>query len=140
MSWQTVVCLLSLSFIIVLSVSSSSSSGRLCLGVSAPGSGTCWGSSWSPPWIFLVLNMSIQVRFKLNPRDLEEVAAFGDSKSHFVSFQDVLLCHDDELEGRRVAFILYLVPPWQSTDGGSLDLYSTDSRYLCVCVCAQLYC
>uniref|UniRef100_A0A3Q2CGW9 2-oxoglutarate and iron-dependent oxygenase domain containing 1 n=1 Tax=Cyprinodon variegatus TaxID=28743 RepID=A0A3Q2CGW9_CYPVA len=38
----------------------------------------------------------------------------------------VLLCHDDELEGRRVAFILYLVPPWQSSDGGTLDLYSTD--------------
>ena len=40
---------------------------------------------------------------------------------------DVLLCHDDELEGRRVAFILYLVPPWQSSDGGTLDLYATDS-------------
>ncbi|XP_003970033.2 prolyl 3-hydroxylase OGFOD1 [Takifugu rubripes] len=42
-------------------------------------------------------------------------------------YTDVLLCHDDELEGRRVAFILYLVPPWQSRDGGTLDLYSTDS-------------
>lgn len=41
---------------------------------------------------------------------------------------DVLLCHDDELEGRRVAFILYLVSPWQSSDGGSLDLYTTDSE------------
>ncbi|XP_068172031.1 prolyl 3-hydroxylase OGFOD1 [Antennarius striatus] len=43
-------------------------------------------------------------------------------------YTDVLLCHDDELEGRRVAFILYLVPPWQSSDGGTLDLYSTDSN------------
>lgn len=42
---------------------------------------------------------------------------------------DVLLCHDDELEGRRVAFILYLVPQWQSSDGGTLDLYSTDSEF-----------
>ncbi|XP_075996177.1 prolyl 3-hydroxylase OGFOD1 [Genypterus blacodes] len=42
-------------------------------------------------------------------------------------YTDVLLCHDDELEGRRVAFILYLVPPWLSSDGGTLDLYSTDS-------------
>ncbi|CAJ1049160.1 prolyl 3-hydroxylase OGFOD1 [Xyrichtys novacula] len=41
---------------------------------------------------------------------------------------DVLLCHDDELEGRRIAFILYLVPPWQSSDGGTLDLYTTDSN------------
>ncbi|KAM9410289.1 prolyl 3-hydroxylase OGFOD1 [Pholidichthys leucotaenia] len=44
-------------------------------------------------------------------------------------YTDVLLCHDDELEGRRVAFILYLVPPWQSGDGGTLDLYSTDSNF-----------
>lgn len=41
-------------------------------------------------------------------------------------FTDVLLCHDDELEGRRVAFIFYLLPPWNPSDGGALDLYSTD--------------
>jgi len=41
---------------------------------------------------------------------------------------DTLLCHDDELEGRRIAFIFYLVPPdWQAGDGGSLDLFTTDS-------------
>ncbi|XP_030269284.1 prolyl 3-hydroxylase OGFOD1 [Sparus aurata] len=44
-------------------------------------------------------------------------------------YTDVLLCHDDELEGRRVAFILYLVPPWQISDGGTLDLYSIDSNF-----------
>lgn len=43
---------------------------------------------------------------------------------------DVLLCHDDELEGRRIAFILYLVPPWEKSDGGTLDLYSTDGKSL----------
>ncbi len=37
-------------------------------------------------------------------------------KIFFVS--DTLLCHDDELEGRRVAFIFYLVPPWHKEDGG----------------------
>ncbi|XP_058485895.1 prolyl 3-hydroxylase OGFOD1 [Solea solea] len=42
---------------------------------------------------------------------------------------DVLLCHDDELEGRRVAFILYLVPQWQSSDGGNLDLFTTDDHF-----------
>ncbi|XP_063801510.1 prolyl 3-hydroxylase OGFOD1 isoform X2 [Pseudophryne corroboree] len=42
------------------------------------------------------------------------------------SYTDVLLCHDDELEGRRFAFIYYLVPEWTKADGGSLDLYSTD--------------
>ncbi|XP_014774688.1 prolyl 3-hydroxylase OGFOD1 [Octopus bimaculoides] len=41
-------------------------------------------------------------------------------------YTDVLLCHDDELEGRRIAFILYLVPPWGPTDGGTLDLFTTN--------------
>jgi Rps23 Pro-64 3,4-dihydroxylase Tpa1-like proline 4-hydroxylase len=32
---------------------------------------------------------------------------------------DTLLCHDDELEGRRIAFILYLVRDWMVSDGGT---------------------
>ncbi|XP_062922708.1 prolyl 3-hydroxylase OGFOD1 [Mobula hypostoma] len=43
-------------------------------------------------------------------------------------YTDVLLCHDDELEGRRIAFILYLVPEWQASDGGTLDLYDADDH------------
>ncbi|XP_049642068.1 prolyl 3-hydroxylase OGFOD1 [Suncus etruscus] len=43
-------------------------------------------------------------------------------------FSDILLCHDDELEGRRMAFILYLVPPWNRSSGGTLDLYSVDEH------------
>uniref|UniRef100_A0A8D0B1Q7 Prolyl 3-hydroxylase OGFOD1 n=1 Tax=Salvator merianae TaxID=96440 RepID=A0A8D0B1Q7_SALMN len=43
-------------------------------------------------------------------------------------YTDTLLCHDDELEGRRIAFILYLVPPWDESDGGTLDLFSTDDH------------
>ena len=40
---------------------------------------------------------------------------------------DVLLCHDDELEGRRIAFILYLTEgDWDQQWGGSLDLFSVD--------------
>jgi len=43
-------------------------------------------------------------------------------------FLDVLLCHDDELEGRRIAYILYLVDEnWEKSDGGSLDLFSVNS-------------
>lgn len=35
-----------------------------------------------------------------------------------------LLCHDDELEGRRIAFIFYMVPKdWSEEDGGTLDLF-----------------
>lgn len=38
-----------------------------------------------------------------------------------------LLCHDDELEGRRIAFILYLVDDeWTEDDGGGLSLFNTD--------------
>ncbi|XP_039209761.1 prolyl 3-hydroxylase OGFOD1 isoform X1 [Crotalus tigris] len=44
-------------------------------------------------------------------------------------YTDTLLCHDDELEGRRIAFILYLVPPWDKHDGGTLDLFSTDDHF-----------
>ncbi|XP_077862401.1 prolyl 3-hydroxylase OGFOD1-like [Saccoglossus kowalevskii] len=43
-------------------------------------------------------------------------------------YTDVLLCHDDELEGRRIAFILYLVPHWDIKDGGNLDLFETDEH------------
>ncbi|KAL1007289.1 hypothetical protein UPYG_G00084580 [Umbra pygmaea] len=53
-------------------------------------------------------------------------------------YTDVLLCHDDELEGRRVAFILYLVPPWESSDGGTLDLFSTESNFEPHCVVKSL--
>ncbi|XP_039736856.1 prolyl 3-hydroxylase OGFOD1 [Pteropus medius] len=44
-------------------------------------------------------------------------------------FSDALLCHDDELEGRRIAFILYLVPPWDRSLGGTLDLFSVDEHF-----------
>ena len=39
-----------------------------------------------------------------------------------------LLCHDDDLAERRIAFILYLVPEgWDAErDGGGLDLFSVD--------------
>ena len=38
-----------------------------------------------------------------------------------------LLCHDDELEGRRIAYILYLVPEdWTEEDAGHLDLFNRD--------------
>ncbi|XP_054706181.1 prolyl 3-hydroxylase OGFOD1-like isoform X2 [Uloborus diversus] len=36
---------------------------------------------------------------------------------------DHLLCHDDLLEDRRIAFIYYLTSDWSLEDGGSLDLF-----------------
>ena len=40
-------------------------------------------------------------------------------------FLDYLLCHDDQLEGRRFAYILYLTPDWEESDGGSLQLFNS---------------
>jgi len=40
---------------------------------------------------------------------------------------DTLLCHDDELEGRKIAFIFYLSrETWTEKDGGLLELFNTD--------------
>lgn len=39
---------------------------------------------------------------------------------------DYLLCHDDNLSDRKIAFILYLSPNWLTEDGGTLDLFDTD--------------
>ncbi|VVC45023.1 Hypothetical protein CINCED_3A023091 [Cinara cedri] len=42
---------------------------------------------------------------------------------------DYLLCHDDRVDDRRVAFIYYLNYDWLSEWGGSLDIYSVDKHY-----------
>ena len=43
------------------------------------------------------------------------------------SFGDYLLCHDDRLENRKIAFIFYLVPEdWKEEDGGTLDLFRSE--------------
>ncbi|XP_014486989.1 PREDICTED: prolyl 3-hydroxylase OGFOD1 [Dinoponera quadriceps] len=41
---------------------------------------------------------------------------------------DHLLCHDDNLQDRRIAFILYLMDEWSVEDGGALDLFDTDEN------------
>ncbi|CAI7996944.1 Prolyl 3-hydroxylase OGFOD1 [Geodia barretti] len=43
-------------------------------------------------------------------------------------FTDYLLCHDDRLEGRRIAFVFYLVQDWTPLDGGHLELFYTDEN------------
>ncbi|XP_065834809.1 prolyl 3-hydroxylase OGFOD1-like [Oscarella lobularis] len=50
-----------------------------------------------------------------------------DSTFSEYKYTDTLLCHDDELEGRRIAFIFYLVPEWKDTDGGLLELFDTSA-------------
>jgi Rps23 Pro-64 3,4-dihydroxylase Tpa1-like proline 4-hydroxylase len=41
---------------------------------------------------------------------------------------DYLLCHDDYLGDRKIAYILYLSENWKVEDGGSLDLFDTDEN------------
>ncbi|XP_076241230.1 prolyl 3-hydroxylase sud1 [Calliopsis andreniformis] len=43
---------------------------------------------------------------------------------------DYLLCHDDNMGDRRIAFILYLSKNWTAEDGGALDLFDTDEQGL----------
>ncbi|KAL7630368.1 UNVERIFIED_CONTAM: hypothetical protein RMT77_019476 [Armadillidium vulgare] len=54
-------------------------------------------------------------------------------------YSDVLLCHDDELEGRRIAFVLYLVSDWKKSYGGSLDLFTVDEYNRPYCIAERLY-
>jgi len=43
---------------------------------------------------------------------------------------DFLLCHDDELDSRRIAFMLYLTKDWKETYGGGLDIYTATGTTL----------
>lgn len=43
---------------------------------------------------------------------------------------DYLLCHDDNMGDRRIAFVLYLTRDWTKEDGGTLDIFDTDEKGL----------
>ncbi|XP_043515518.1 prolyl 3-hydroxylase OGFOD1 isoform X2 [Frieseomelitta varia] len=43
---------------------------------------------------------------------------------------DYLLCHDDNMGDRKIAFVLYLSKDWTEDDGGALDLFDTDENNL----------
>ena len=63
---------------------------------------------------------------------ISEITGFGlDSISlSFAnySFGDYLLCHDDRLENRKIAFIYYLTPEnWREENGGTLDLFRSEN-------------
>lgn len=61
--------------------------------------------------------------------EIGELAQTVDMSANVYGSTNQLLCHDDELLGRRIAYILYMVPPsWSAADGGALDLFSTDSQ------------
>ncbi|KAJ1972417.1 putative component of NuA3 histone acetyltransferase complex, partial [Dimargaris verticillata] len=56
-----------------------------------------------------------------------------DMSAHRYSQGGYLLCHDDDIrqskEGRRIAYIIYLVDEdWSAKDGGALDLFAKDDH------------
>ncbi|KAL3993641.1 Oxoglutarate and iron-dependent oxygenase degradation C-term family protein [Acanthocheilonema viteae] len=57
--------------------------------------------------------------------DLNAEVAISSSNYNYT---DLLLPHDDQCEGRKFAFTLYLTPNWKETDGGQLLLYDCDDN------------
>ncbi len=52
----------------------------------------------------------------------------GDLHSLKLGNTHYLLCHDDQVQDRSIAFILNLSVNWKEEYGGSLDLFSVDSK------------
>ena len=65
-----------------------------------------------------------------------ELSTKIDVTSSRYDYTDYLLCHDDDIHddqmenGRRIAFIYYLVPSeWNDSDGGLLDLFKLTRNF-----------
>lgn len=57
----------------------------------------------------------------------EQLSGNIDAMAVVYADTDHLLCHDDQLEGRKIAFVLNLCEPFEEEDGGALALLdSTD--------------
>ncbi|MDO8556443.1 MAG: 2OG-Fe(II) oxygenase family protein [Nanoarchaeota archaeon] len=52
-----------------------------------------------------------------------------DMSGFIYSDTDYLLCHDDRLEGRKVAYIYYLSEDFSKQDGGALQLFSSKNKH-----------
>lgn len=70
----------------------------------------------------LVAWMERNTKIDLNKKISISSACYSDT--------DYLLCHDDNMGDRRIAFILYLSENWESIDGGALELFDTDEHGL----------
>ncbi|XP_076180116.1 prolyl 3-hydroxylase sud1 [Ptiloglossa arizonensis] len=66
--------------------------------------------------------MERNTKIELNKKISMSSACYSDT--------DYLLCHDDNMGDRRIAFILYLSKNWTMEDGGALDLFDTDENGL----------
>ncbi|XP_076632145.1 prolyl 3-hydroxylase sud1 [Colletes latitarsis] len=70
----------------------------------------------------LAMWMERNTKIELNKKISMSSACYSDT--------DYLLCHDDNMGDRRIAFILYLSKNWTAEDGGALDLFDTDKNGL----------
>lgn len=68
----------------------------------------------------LISWMSRNTNIELNGKVLMSSARYHNT--------DRLLCHDDNMVDRRIAYILYLTDDWSEEDGGSLDLFDMDEE------------
>lgn len=68
----------------------------------------------------LVSWMEKNTKIELNKKISMSSSCYSDT--------DYLLCHDDNLSDRRIAFILYLSKNWTEEDGGALDLFDSDEN------------
>ncbi|KYN04103.1 PREDICTED: prolyl 3-hydroxylase OGFOD1 [Cyphomyrmex costatus] len=66
--------------------------------------------------------MSRNTNIELNEKILMSSACYRNT--------DRLLCHDDNMIDRRIAYILYLTDDWSEEDGGALDLFDVDEEGL----------
>jgi len=71
-------------------------------------------------WKDLISWMSRNTNIELNGKVLMSSARYRNT--------DRLLCHDDNMIDRRIAYILYLTDDWSEEDGGALDLFDTDEE------------
>ncbi|KAG5343182.1 OGFD1 hydroxylase, partial [Acromyrmex heyeri] len=68
----------------------------------------------------LISWMSRNMDIELNGKVLMSSARYHNT--------DRLLCHDDNMIDRKIAYILYLTDDWSEKDGGALDLFDTDEE------------
>ncbi|XP_076812096.1 prolyl 3-hydroxylase OGFOD1-like isoform X2 [Clavelina lepadiformis] len=59
-------------------------------------------------------------------RDVTDVCLDDDVTMFCAQYSstDCLLCHDDQLENRCIAYVYYLTPDWLAHDGGELQLFN----------------
>jgi len=66
-------------------------------------------------------------RWLENISGVENISPKVDISSSIYSSGSYLQCHDDKLEGRRIAYIYYLVgEDWSEKDGGELSLFEAE--------------